>query len=44
VVDAGAKVDLAAPSEKQEFSSVYVAPGWSGQEDAAGNLILRRRM
>jgi N-methylhydantoinase A/oxoprolinase/acetone carboxylase beta subunit len=42
VVDGAAKVDLAAPSEQQEFSSVYVAPGWSGREDAAGNLILRR--
>jgi N-methylhydantoinase A/oxoprolinase/acetone carboxylase beta subunit len=42
VVEGAAKVDLAAPSERQEFSSVYVAPGWQGQEDAAGNLILRR--
>ena len=42
VVEDAAKIDLAAPSEKQEFSSVYVPPEWSGQEDPAGNLILRR--
>ena len=42
VLPDAAQVDLAAPSEKQEFSSVYIPPAWSGQEDAAGNLILRR--
>jgi N-methylhydantoinase A/oxoprolinase/acetone carboxylase beta subunit len=41
-LEAAAKVDLGAPSEKQQFSSVFVPPGWSGREDAAGNLILRR--
>jgi N-methylhydantoinase A/oxoprolinase/acetone carboxylase beta subunit len=42
VVENEAKIDLAAPSEKQEFSSVFIPKGWDGQEDAAGNLILRR--
>ena len=36
------KIDLAAPSEREEFSSVYVAPGWHSREDRAGNLILTR--
>jgi N-methylhydantoinase A/oxoprolinase/acetone carboxylase beta subunit len=42
VVEGGAKLDLAAVSEKQEFSSVYVAKGWEGHEDGAGNWILQR--
>ena len=36
------KIDLAAPSQREEFSSVYVAPGWRSREDGAGNLILNR--
>ncbi len=36
------KIDLAAPSQREEFSSVYVAPGWRQREDSAGNLILNR--
>ena len=42
VVEAAAKINLAAPSDKQEFSSVFVPQQWQGQEDAAGNLVLRR--
>jgi N-methylhydantoinase A len=42
VVEGGARLDLAAVSEKQEFSSVYVAKGWEGHEDGAGNWILQR--
>ena len=36
------KIDLAAPSEREEFSSIYVAPAWHEREDATGNLILTR--
>ena len=36
------KIDLAAPSEREEFSSAYIAPGWHSREDRAGNLILTR--
>ena len=36
------KIDLAAPSEREEFSSTYVAPAWHEREDATGNLILTR--
>ena len=36
------KIDLAAPSQREEFSSIYVASGWREREDAAGNLILTR--
>ena len=36
------KIDLAAPSQREEFSSVYVAPGWRSREDGIGNLILTR--
>ncbi len=43
IVETNAKIDLAAPSEKREFSSVFVAPGWNGREDAAGNLVMRLR-
>lgn len=42
MVEPGAKIDLTAPSDKQEFSSVFVPKAWDGQEDAAGNLVLRR--
>jgi len=35
------KIDLAAPSDDQEFSSIYVPKGWSEHEDEAGNLVLR---
>ncbi len=42
VLEDTAKLDLAAPSEEREFSSVYVPPGWSERQDAAGNRILRR--
>jgi N-methylhydantoinase A/oxoprolinase/acetone carboxylase beta subunit len=43
VLDAAEKLDLTAPSAKEEFSSVYVPPRWEGNEDKAGNLILRRK-
>ncbi len=36
------KIDLAAPSEREEFSSIYVAPAWHEREDATGNRILTR--
>jgi N-methylhydantoinase A/oxoprolinase/acetone carboxylase beta subunit len=36
------KIDLAAPSPPETFSSTYVPPGWGGHEDPAGNLLLRR--
>ncbi|MFB3095794.1 MAG: hypothetical protein ACE10O_08095, partial [Candidatus Acidiferrales bacterium] len=36
------KIDLTAPSQREEFSSVYVAPGWRSREDGVGNLILTR--
>jgi N-methylhydantoinase A/oxoprolinase/acetone carboxylase beta subunit len=42
VVEEAAKINLAAPSDEQEFSSVFVPEAWCGQEDAAGNLVLRR--
>ncbi len=34
--------DLAAPSDEQSFSSLYVPDGWSRREDRCGNVILRR--
>ncbi len=37
------KIDLAAPSTPETFSSTYVPYNWIGEEDGAGNLILRRR-
>jgi N-methylhydantoinase A/oxoprolinase/acetone carboxylase beta subunit len=43
IVENEEKIDLAAPSEKQEFSSVFIPKTWEGQEDAAGNLVLRRQ-
>ena len=36
------KIDLAAPSQREDFFSVYVAPGWRSREDGVGNLILTR--
>jgi N-methylhydantoinase A/oxoprolinase/acetone carboxylase beta subunit len=42
VVEEAAKLNLAAPSDEQEFSSVFVPEAWRGLEDAAGNLVLRR--
>jgi N-methylhydantoinase A/oxoprolinase/acetone carboxylase beta subunit len=36
------KIDLAAPSPAESFSSTYVPPGWEDREDPAGNLLLRR--
>ncbi len=36
------KIDLAAPSQREEFSSIYVAPAWREREDATGNSILTR--
>ena len=36
------KIDLAAPSDKETFSSVYLPPGWRSREDEAGNQILTR--
>lgn len=36
------KIDLAAPTEAEAFSSVYIPPGWASRSDAAGNLILTR--
>ena len=41
VLPAAEKIDLAAPSDRQEFSSVYVPENWSQHEDSAGNLVLR---
>jgi len=37
------KIDFAAPSPAESFSSTYVPAGWQATEDPAGNLILRRR-
>jgi len=37
------KIDLAAPSPPETFSSTYVPPAWRLEEDAAGNRILRKR-
>ncbi|MBI3695704.1 MAG: hypothetical protein HY238_12810 [Acidobacteria bacterium] len=37
------KIDPAAPAALETFSSTYVPAGWSGEEDGAGNLVLRRR-
>ena len=34
------KINLASPSDAETFASVYIAPGWTSREDAAGNLIL----
>ena len=36
------KIDLAAPTQAEAFSSVYIPPGWTSRGDAAGNLILTR--
>jgi N-methylhydantoinase A/oxoprolinase/acetone carboxylase beta subunit len=36
------KLDLAAPSERETFSSLYIPPGWRPREDAMGNCILTR--
>jgi N-methylhydantoinase A len=36
------KLDLAAPSERETFSSLYVPQGWRVREDAMGNCILTR--
>ena len=36
------KIDLAAPSDKETFSSLYLPPDWRGREDGAGNQILTR--
>ena len=36
------KIDLAAPTQAETFSSVYIPPGWTSRGDAAGNLILTR--
>ncbi|HYM11623.1 MAG TPA: hydantoinase/oxoprolinase family protein [Bryobacterales bacterium] len=36
------KIDLAAPAPPETFSSTYVPAGWRGEEDEAGNLILRK--
>jgi N-methylhydantoinase A/oxoprolinase/acetone carboxylase beta subunit len=36
------KLDLAAPSERETFSSLYVPPGWRVREDVIGNCILTR--
>jgi len=36
------KIDLSAPSERESFSCLYIPPGWSEREDAAGNVILTK--
>jgi N-methylhydantoinase A/oxoprolinase/acetone carboxylase beta subunit len=36
------KLDLAAPSERETFSSLYVPPGWRVREDVIGNCMLTR--
>ena len=36
------KIDLAAPSPAETFSSTYVPAGWQGEQDQAGNWILRK--
>jgi N-methylhydantoinase A/oxoprolinase/acetone carboxylase beta subunit len=41
VLPSSEKIDVAAPSDRQEFSSVYVPKGWKNAEDEAGNVILR---
>ena len=37
------KIDVSAPAPPETFSSTYVPEGWGGEEDAAGNRILRKR-
>ena len=36
------KIDLAAPSEKESFSTTYIPEGWQAHEDSLGNTILSR--
>ena len=36
------KIDLAAPSEKESFSTTYIPEGWQAHEDSLGNTILTR--
>jgi N-methylhydantoinase A/oxoprolinase/acetone carboxylase beta subunit len=36
------KLDLAAPSERETFSSLYIPTGWRPREDAMGNCVLTR--
>lgn len=36
------QIDLSAPCPVETFSSTYVPEGWRGEEDSAGNLILRK--
>jgi N-methylhydantoinase A/oxoprolinase/acetone carboxylase beta subunit len=36
------QLDLAAPSARETFSSLYIPPGWQPREDAMGNCILAR--
>jgi N-methylhydantoinase A/oxoprolinase/acetone carboxylase beta subunit len=40
VSDDDSALDLAAPSDDQDFSSVYVPAGWKERTDSAGNQIV----
>jgi N-methylhydantoinase A/oxoprolinase/acetone carboxylase beta subunit len=36
------KIDPGSPAAPETFSSTYIPAGWRGEEDEAGNLILRK--